>query len=36
MERIALRRRKLDEQRVDSGSSFVELTVIGKNERFLR
>jgi hypothetical protein len=30
------RRRKLDEQRMHSGSRFVELAVIGKDERFLR
>jgi hypothetical protein len=36
MNRIALRRRRLDELRMDSGSGFVELTVIGKNERYLR
>jgi hypothetical protein len=28
--------RQLDEQRMDSGSRFAELTVIGKNERYLR
>jgi hypothetical protein len=36
MNRIALRRRTLDERRMDSGSRFVELTVIGMDERFLR
>jgi hypothetical protein len=36
MNRIALRRRTLDEQRRDDGSSFVDLIVIGKDERFLR
>jgi hypothetical protein len=30
MDRIALRRRTLDVQRMDSGSRFVEYTVIGK------
>jgi len=36
VERIGLRRRKLDKQRMDTGPRFVELTVIGKNERVLR
>jgi hypothetical protein len=30
MHRIALRRKTLDEKRMDSGSRFVESTVIGK------
>jgi len=36
MNQIALTIRKLDERRMQRGSRFVELAVIGRNERFLR